>query len=148
MVAIGFTVFKEKILSGEKTQTIRPYSEKRWLSILRNKKLQLYWKLRTKNTEFLKEVVAVELFKIMFLEDWDDLGHKVIIVKRTDNAFSAPREDFLFNRSERWRDMSVDEIKEMARRDGFDDEFQMFKWFENKYGKDIWGKELMVIRWR
>ena len=52
MVAVGFTKLKEKILNGEKTQTIRRYSE-HWARLWPGVKLHLYWKLRTKNCELL-----------------------------------------------------------------------------------------------
>lgn len=134
MVAIGFTVFKDKILNCEKTQTIRPYSRKRWVSILNNKKLQLYWKLRTKNTEFLREVTVTDLFKIIFSTLYDDLGHECWTIYRFDG--------------QKWREMTREEIEELARRDGFNSMYDMLLWFKDRYGDALWGKEFMVIRWR
>lgn len=52
MVSVGFTKLKEKILSGEKTQTIRRWSE-HWARLWPGVKLHLYWKLRTKDCELL-----------------------------------------------------------------------------------------------
>lgn len=52
MVAVGFTKLKEKILSGEKTQTIRRWSE-HYARLWPGAKLHLYWKLRTKECELL-----------------------------------------------------------------------------------------------
>ena len=52
MVTVGFTMLKEKILSGEKTQTIRRWSEK-YARLWPGVKLHLYWKLRTKECELL-----------------------------------------------------------------------------------------------
>ena len=61
MVAISFSVFKEKILDGTKRQTIRK-SRKKPIKV--GDTLQLYWKLRTKETELLKEVTCRELINI------------------------------------------------------------------------------------
>ena len=134
MVAIGFTVFKEKILAGEKTQTIRPYSERRWKSILKNRKLQLYWKLRTKECEFLKEVNLKELFKIRFGIKWlrlYSLGHYTV----------SKEEDG------KWREMEEEEMEDLARRDGFESFKALVEWFKEKYGVGIFTQDFMVIRW-
>ena len=40
---ISFSVFKEKILDGTKTQTIRRYSEFQYKRFCNAKKYQLYW---------------------------------------------------------------------------------------------------------
>ena len=133
MVAISFSVFKDKVLSGEKQQTIRPFSKHRWDSILRNRKLQLYWKLRTKETEFLKEVMVKEIFKIRFHVFWDDWTQECItILKETPDG---------------WKEMNAEEQLSLAIQDGFDSVWSMLSWFENRYGKSLAEKEFMVIRW-
>lgn len=68
MVLIGFTVFKDKILSGEKRQTIR-LPRKRLPKV--GEIAHLYWKLRTKECELLKRarVTAVEIKK------WKDMAN-------------------------------------------------------------------------
>ena len=63
MVAISFSVFKEKIIDDTKKQTIR---QPRKHPIKVDDKLQLYWKLRTKETELLKEVICREIIHIEF----------------------------------------------------------------------------------
>jgi len=133
MVAIGFTVFKEKILAGEKTQTIRPYSERRWKTILKNKKLQLYWKLRTKECEFLKEVNLKEMFKIRFEIKWLRLY--------TLGYYTVFKEDG------KWREMEEEEMEDLARRDGFESFKALVEWFKGKYGVGIFTQDFMVIRW-
>jgi len=57
---------KDKILSGEKKQTIRPYSEY-WLKFKKGDRLVGYWKMRTPNNE--------KLFDSVFSEDpfWLDI---------------------------------------------------------------------------
>ena len=133
MVAIGFTVFKDKILTGEKTQTIRPYSERRWKSILKNRKLQLYWKLRTKECEFLKEVNLKEMFKIRFEIKWLKLY--------TLGYYTVFKEDGT------WREMEEEEMEDLARRDGFESFKALVEWFREKYGVGIFMQDFMVIRW-
>jgi len=60
MVAISFSVFKEKILNGKKRQTIRLMNTK-WCRVFDKVedyysiKLQLYWKQRSKENELLME---------------------------------------------------------------------------------------------
>ena len=61
MVSISFSIFKEKILDDTKKQTIR---KPRKNPIRVGDNLQLYWKLRTKETEFLKEVTCKEIIRI------------------------------------------------------------------------------------
>lgn len=58
MVLLGFTVLKEKLLSGTKTQTIRIPRE-RPFKIGDN--LQVCWKLRTKQCEKLFDAVVTKI---------------------------------------------------------------------------------------
>jgi len=58
---IGFTVMKDKILSGEKWQTIRP-ARKRPVKV--GDPLYLYWHLRQKDCELLKTVKCRETFRL------------------------------------------------------------------------------------
>ena len=134
MVAIGFTVFKDKILTGEKTQTIRPYSERRWKTILKNRKLQLYWKLRTKECEFLKEVNLKEMFKIRFEIKWLRLYSL--------GCYTVSKEE-----DGTWREMEEEEMEDLARRDGFESFKALVEWFKGKYGVGIFTQDFMVIRW-
>jgi len=61
MPLIGFTVFKDKILSGEKRQTIR---KARKIPIKEGDTLYLYWHLRQKDCELLKVVKCVSATRI------------------------------------------------------------------------------------
>ncbi len=54
MVSIGFTVLKEEIVAGIKTQTIRRASP-HWLKVQPGTTLHLFWKLRTPECERLGE---------------------------------------------------------------------------------------------
>ncbi|MEM3580854.1 MAG: ASCH domain-containing protein [Candidatus Bathyarchaeia archaeon] len=67
---IGFTLFREKILSGEKRQTIRL---KRKRVPKAGEPLYLYWKLRTKECILLKKVVCKEVIPITWATMRDNL---------------------------------------------------------------------------
>ena len=52
MTAISFSMFKDKLLSGEKTTTIRPLDIPR-IEQMHRLGIQVYWKQRTKESEKL-----------------------------------------------------------------------------------------------
>ena len=60
MPLLGFTKFKEKILDGTKTQTIR---KPRKRSIKVGDKLYIYWKLRTKDCMLLGEGIVTSIVR-------------------------------------------------------------------------------------
>lgn len=74
MVAISFSVFKDKILDGTKTQTIRPYTKQRYKALQKCDTLQLYWRQRTKDCELLRVARKESVFLIEFsnLLDWSE----------------------------------------------------------------------------
>ena len=53
MPAISFSVMKDKLLSGEKLQTIRPLNSDYWMKFRKGDRLVGYWKMRTKECEKL-----------------------------------------------------------------------------------------------
>ena len=55
MPAISFSTLKDKLLSGEKKQTIRPLRSDYWLKFKKGDPVYGYWKLRTKECEKLFE---------------------------------------------------------------------------------------------
>ena len=83
MVAIGFTVYKNEILSEKKEQTIRHWAKKweilacKWLSTNSKIKLQLYWHLRQKDCVLLKEVNLREIYPISLTREFtEDLAKR------------------------------------------------------------------------
>ncbi|MBD2039221.1 hypothetical protein [Microcoleus sp. FACHB-672] len=64
MPLISFSVFKDKILSGEKLQTIR---ELRKYPIKPGDTLYLWWKSRTPEREFLGEAICTEVLPVEIL---------------------------------------------------------------------------------
>jgi len=126
MVAISFSEFKDKLLSGEKTQTIRPYTKHRYNQIKNAKKLQMYWKQRTKESEKLFDAELEDIFLIKFF-------HVV-----TDILILYPKGVTLTDR----------EIETLVRRDGFASKKELIKWFYRKYGNRLFRNYFMVIRFR
>ena len=135
MVAISFSVFKDKLLSGEKTQTIRPYSEKRFNQLKNAKVLHIYWKLRTKECQLLFLADLVDLFRIRFTEE---KKVKVII-----ESYSFGDIEYLVSHI-----LTDDELDDLVKHDGFNSVDEMFDWFYNKYGDSMYEKEFMVIRFK
>jgi len=65
MPLIGFTVLKDKILSGEKRQTIRR-ARKRAIKV--GDTLYLYWKLRTKECQLLTVATCMEALRLKYAD--------------------------------------------------------------------------------
>lgn len=133
MVAISFSVFKDKILNGEKRQTIRRFTEKRYEQILNADRLQLYWHQRSKDGYLLKEVKLSRIYFLEFREDED--GNIRMWLKERKNSLS-------FFPAKEWLSDYI------AKKDGFDSYEDMVKWFLEHYGKDeILNTTFMVIEW-
>jgi|Deesub1362B_J571_1020462.scaffolds.fasta_scaffold03070_7 hypothetical protein len=132
MVAISFSIFKDKLLSGEKDQTIRPFSEYRWKQLLKAKeegrKLQIYWKQRTKECEKLFDAEITDLFLLWFVPD----------------KLTAPEPD-----SDYRHFLTIEEEEELSRRDGFKNSDEMDEWFFSKYQLlELAPEPFIVIRFR
>jgi hypothetical protein len=82
MYLLGFSVFKEKILSGEKRQTIRILGKRRPPRV--GEALRLYWHLRRRDCELLREAKCVysEIWKWRDLKDNEEIA-------RLDGLFRA-----------------------------------------------------------
>ena len=119
---INFTVFIDKILSGEKRQTIRR-AGKKWANVKVGDKLTLYTGLRTKQCRKLGEAEIEEILDVR-------------IVTSILNVCYVFVNDTLIRRKE---------LEKLARKDGFDSGIAFCKWFFDKYGDDFHGK---VIRWK
>lgn len=123
MPLIGFTVFKDKILSGKKRQTIRVLRKK---PVEVGDKLCLYWHLRQKDCEKLKEAHCTEEFQIQF-----DSGFIF-----TDKVIKGSLNCALSNK----------EKDRLAKKDGFKNAEEMLEWFYSKYD-DVEDRIFQVIRW-
>jgi len=124
MPLIGFTVFKDKILSGEKRQTIRPM---RKYPIKMGDRLYLYWKLRTKQCEKLGEAICTEVFDIRF------------------NARQGT-DSFIFYTT--MVPYSQRQITELAQMDGFNNSLELLHWFLDNYKLSfLFDMPFQAIRW-
>lgn len=118
---VNFTVFIDKILSGEKRQTIRK-AGKKWDNVKVGDKLTLYTGLRTKDCRKLgeAEVESIEDIDIIF-------GYDYVIIRVNGKSL---------NYEDKW---------ELAIADGFDCDFAFNKFFLDHYGENFTGK---IIRWK
>lgn len=118
---VNFTVFIDKILSGEKRQTIRKAGGK-WENVKAGDKLTLYTGLRTKECRKLgeAEVESIEDIEI----EIDFFGSSVYRCSI---------------------DATEDEAREIAKADGFDCLKDFFDFFLHHYGQNFTGK---IIKWK
>ena len=142
MVAISFSKkpeFPQMIIGGIKDQTIRPFNAKRYEQIKRIKKLQLYWKQRTKECFKIADAENTEIFKILLHPIFDrnnQLIDCLILRYHSSEYFSS----FYYPVSQEERD-------EIIRRDGLTLE-EFYPVFQETYGDKIKNMELMVIRFK
>jgi len=129
MVAISFSMkedFPEMIRKRIKDQTIRPFNQRRFEQIKRIRKLQLYWKQRTKECYKIADAKLTEIFKIKFkdlIQIWDEEEQK-------------------------WRRATYEEVNEIIKRDGFESGWELYNALYAVYGAKMHEMEFMVIRWK
>lgn len=120
---VNFSVFIDKVLSGEKRQTIRCNSQK-WKNVKAGDKLTLYTGLRTKKCRKLGEAVVESITPITLqsVDDWVE-AH-------------TPLGDFM---------LYYPDLEDLSGRDGFDSVRDFFLFFYNTYiEREL---EMVVIRW-
>ena len=122
---VNFTVFIDKILSGEKRQTIRKASAK-WANVKAGDKLTLYEGLRTKQCRKLGEAVVESITPIeiksekrMIAGIWGEVMMGVYL--------------------------TCEEIEKLAQDDGFYYISDFLKFFNSHYGEHFVGN---IIKWR
>ena len=121
---VNFTVFIDKILSGEKRQTIRRNSPK-WKNVKVGDKLTLYTGLRTKQCRKLGEAVVESITPIMIDTECDNV------------AVETPLGDF---------NLDLPALNDLVARDGFDSNDEFFKFFCLNY--KVGRFKMFVIRWK
>lgn len=124
---VNFSVFIDKILSGEKRQTIRRASPK-WENVKVGDKLTLYTGLRTKHCRKLGEAVVESVGKVFFYR----AGLIAVVTRYGENLLT-----------EFW--LTEDEVDELVRRDGFGDVHDFWHFFDAHYPERPIG--MNVIRW-
>jgi len=138
MPLLGFTVpgHREKILSGEKDQTIRKL---RKIPIKVGDHLYLYWHLRQRDCEKLGETNCIECpyITVVFEESYLDSGKPIWRVDRHDtpSIFSGLT---LLDHA----------VLDLARHDGFPDSLSMMRILARVHPHDLNGNTIFqVIRW-
>ena len=131
MVAIAFSEFKDKILDGTKTQTIRMYTTEKYEKFRNAKRLQLYWIGDNGEPTLIKDVKLEKVFIIAFDDRFDRF------------QLYEQKEDHL----EYKRCTRPKETEAIVRRDGFSSFKEMKEWFKRHYGSLIYQKFFVVIRW-
>lgn len=119
---VNFSVFIDKILSGEKRQTIRRAGPK-WANVKAGDKLTLYTGLRTKQCRKLGEAVVESVGNMVF--------------------YRAGLIAIITHYGEIW--LTEDQVDELIRRDGFDDVYDFWKFFDAHYPERP--IRMKVIRW-
>ena len=119
---VNFTVFTDKILSGEKRQTIRK-AGKKWANVTAGDKLSLYTGLRTKQCRKLGEA------EVESIED--------VEIESSLRVFSRIKinDKYLF----------MHEMKRLALSDGFSTIDAFLDFFNEHYGTNFKGK---IIKWK
>lgn len=144
MVAISFSVFKDKLVSREKQQTIRKIDVPR-LEQMSKLGIQIYWKQR--DSKESEKLYNAKLKSFMYIK-FDEKGYPRYQILTTDQFGPIDFDPQL-------RELTIEEQEELARRDGFDSLKKMAKWFRKKYGDGLtsfrYMPELpqlfMVIQW-
>jgi hypothetical protein len=139
---ISFSVFREKIESGEKCQTLRKYSpgQYRWYLNCWKKRettgwYNLFWHNPRNGGTRIRDVVPSEKpFLICFNHAY---GQMHINILRRKGLAQSPQ--YLQD------DYSV--LADIAKRDGFKNSSEMWEWFEKTYGKEMFQSKFMVVRW-
>ena len=122
MAGISFSVFKDKILSGEKRQTIRAVRKH---PIKKGELLYMWWKQRSPEREKLGEATCTAVRKIMIYD------HDYIC------QLSNPNEQYAL----------VDEhenLDNFAIADGFDNWQKLVEFFDDTHGLPFVG---VLIEW-
>lgn len=120
---VNFSVFIDKILSGEKRQTIRRAGPK-WAKVKAGDKLTLYAGLRTKACRKLGEAVVKSITPIMVDTECDNV------------AVETPLGDF---------NLDLPALNDLVARDGFVSNDEFFKFFLLNYY--VGRLKMVVIRW-
>ena len=138
MVAISFSVFKDKLLSGKKRQTIRKHNKER-VEQMKEHGIQIYWKQRSQDGYKLFDATLVENFEIKFSR-WK----RGYTERKTDKMmYFRMGDDSEFVTAPKWFADGV------ARKDGFEDFDDMFDSFCDQYGEEeVLNTTFDVIRFK
>jgi hypothetical protein len=129
---LSFSVFREKIESGEKCQTIRPYNEKRYKMFRNAKKYQLYWHNPRNGGTLIKEVEPKgNPILLQFYKTYSEI--RIVLRAHSDSNQSICG--------------IYKDTNELAIQDGFKDKNEMKAWFFKTYGEELFKQKFMILRW-
>lgn len=139
---LTFKVFREKIETGKKTQTIRKYSPEKYRSLLNcwkkretTGRYNLFWHNPRNGGVRIKDAIPSDKpYLITFHRSEGKMGVNVL----TPNGFEQGRNYF--------RDSSQI-LSDLAKDDGFESAADMWSWFEKEYGHLMFQSKFIVIRW-
>ena len=140
---LSFSVFKEKLESGEKCQTIRKYTAgqyKRFLNCWAKRettgRYNLFWHNPRNGGARIKDAVPSDKpFLIQFCQRDDFVGK--------DNRFRR-----VVNSIVNLETGELLPLFPLAKSDGFYNDFQMWDWFKEEYGPTgMLSEKFVVIRW-
>jgi len=139
---ISFSVFKEKIENGEKCQTIRKYSAaqyRRYLNCWKKRettgRYNLFWHNPRNGGQRIKDVVPADRpYLISFHRSYGKMNVNIL----TKDGLEQGKDYF--------RDSKFI-LSDLAKDDGFKNASEMWQWFEEHYGKDMFQSKFIVIRW-
>ena len=124
---INFSVFIDKILSGEKRQTIRRASPK-WANVKTGDTLTLYTGLRTKQRRKLGEAIVASVHVVMF----DTNNNKIFIFSPLGFLGCV--------------EIAENEARSIAIKDGFACYEDFWNFFKTQYGRSGFLR-MVIIRW-
>lgn len=133
MPSLNFTLpgLREKILSGEKTQTIREFKFDRYYQFTKKRDIFLYWKQRTKKCQKIGESFLSNIFLLKFKDKNIGLYYSKINSLDLDKLT--------------WYWLNPAEIADLIERDGLTPQ-EFYSFFKKTY--DIENTIFMVIRWK
>ena len=123
LMNVSFSVFIDKIISGEKRQTIRRAGPK-WANVKAGDKLTLYTGLRTKACRKLGEAVVESIMPITIDTECDNV------------VVETPLGDF---------NLDLPALNDLVARDGFIGNNDFFNFFRIHY--KMGRLKMLVIRW-
>lgn len=139
---LSFSVFKEKIESGEKCQTIRKYSASQyrrfvncWKKRDSDGRYNLFWHNPRNGGVRIKDVTPSDRpYLISFHRSYGRMNVNIL----TKNGMRQGRDYY--------RD-STHILSDLAKYDGFRNASEMWAWFEREYGHLMFQSKFIVLRW-
>lgn len=139
---ISFSVFREKIESGDKCQTIRKYSPGRYAQFLNcwkrretTGRYNLFWHNPRNGGTRIRDVIPSERpFLISFNRSYGQMHVNILKRRGLNQSSEYFRNDYPI-------------LSDLAKADGFKNASEMWSWFEKEYGHEMYQSKFIVLRW-